>query len=185
MNNISRPVAILGGARIPFARANGAYNEASNQDMLTAAMKALVERFGLQNEKVGEVAAGAVIKHSRDWNLARESTLGSGLHPGTPAFDVQRACGTSLTAAVQVAHRIATGEIDCGIAGGVDSASDIPLTYGPQLQKIVLTSAHGRSLLEKTKPWLDVRPGHFKPSAPGIAEPRTGLSMGQHAEEMA
>ena len=185
MTSLPRRVAIVGGARLPFARANTAYNQAGNQDMLTAALRALVDRFSLKDQKVGEVAAGAVIKHSRDWNLARESALGSGLHPETPAYDVQRACGTSLTAAVQVAHRIAAGEIECGIAGGVDSASDIPLTYGPQLQRIVLTSAHGRSLLEKTKPWFEVRPGHFKPSAPGIAEPRTGLSMGQHAEEMA
>src|SRR5439155_27089307 len=175
MENIARRVAILGGARIPFARANTAYNEAANQDMLTAALKALVKKFDLGGQRVGEVAAGAVIKHSRDWNLARESTLGSGLHPETPAYDVQRACGTSLTAAVQVAHRIAAGEIECGIAGGVDSASDIPLTYRPELQRIVLSSARGRSFLEKTQPWLDLRPGHFKPSAPGIAEPRTGL----------
>ena len=180
-----RRVAIVGGVRIPFARANTAYNEATNQQMLTAALKSLVSRFKLENQKIGEVAAGAVIKHSRDWNLARESALGSGLHPETPAYDVQRACGTSLTAAVQVAHRIAAGEIECGIAGGVDSASDIPLTYGPELQRIVLSSSRGRSFLEKTQPWLDVRPGHFKPSAPGIAEPRTGLSMGQHAEETA
>jgi acetyl-CoA C-acetyltransferase len=180
-----RRVAIVGGVRIPFARANTAYNEACNQDMLTGALKALVSRFRLENQKVGEVAAGAVIKHSRDWNLAREATLGCGLHPETPAYDVQRACGTSLTAAVQVAHRIAAGEIECGIAGGVDSASDIPLTYGPQLQKIVLTSAHGRTTGERLSPWLGLRPGHLKPSAPGIAEPRTGLSMGQHAEETA
>jgi acetyl-CoA C-acetyltransferase len=185
MTASARRVAILGGARIPFARAHTAYGELGNQDMLTAALKNLVDRFALKGEKLGEVAAGAVIKHSRDWNLARESALGSGLHPDTPAYDVQRACGTSLTAAVQVAHRIAAGEIDCGIAGGVDSASDIPLAYGTQLQKIVLTSAHGRTLMEKTQPWLGLRPGHLKPSAPGIAEPRTGLSMGQHCEEMA
>jgi acetyl-CoA C-acetyltransferase len=185
MTPFPRRVAIVGGVRIPFARANTAYNEAANQQMLTAVLSALVNKFSLKNHRIGEVAAGAVIKHSRDWNLARESTLGSGLDPETPAYDVQRACGTSLTAAVQVAHRIAAGEIECGIAGGVDSASDIPLTYGPELQKIVLTSARGRSLLEKTQPWLDVRPGHLKPSAPGIAEPRTGLSMGQHAEETA
>ena len=178
-------VAIVGGARIPFARALTAYGELGNQHMFTAVMKNLVERLSLHNEKLGEVAAGAVIKHSRDWNLARECTLGSGLHPDTPAYDVQRACGTSLTAAVQVAHRIAAGEIDCGIAGGVDSASDIPLAYGPELARTVLTSVRGRSFVEKAKPWLDVRPGHFKPSAPGIAEPRTGLSMGQHCEEMA
>jgi acetyl-CoA C-acetyltransferase len=185
MTSSPRRVAIVSGVRIPFARANTAYNEATNQQMLTAVFRSLVERYSLTNQRVGEVAAGAVIKHSRDWNLARESTLGSGLHPETPAYDVQRACGTSLTAAVQVAHRIAAGEIECGIAGGVDSASDIPLTYRPELQRIVLSSARGRSFLEKTQPWLDIRPGHFKPSAPGIAEPRTGLSMGQHAEETA
>src|SRR3954469_7718368 len=131
-------VAIVGGARIPFARANGAYNDASNQDMLTAAMRSLVERYGLKGERVGEVAAGAVIKHSRDWNLARECTLGAGLHPETPAYDLQRACGTSLSATAQLAHRIAAGEIDCAIAGGVDSASDIPLGYGTKLQRAVL-----------------------------------------------
>ena len=178
-------VAIVAGARIPFARAHTAYGELGNQQMLTAVLGRLVDRFSLKGERLGEVAAGAVIKHSRDWNLARECTLGSGLHPETPAYDVQRACGTSLTAAVQVAHRIAAGEIACGIAGGVDSASDIPLAYGPQLARTVLMSARGRSLADKARPWLGLRPSHFKPSAPGIAEPRTGLSMGQHCEEMA
>jgi acetyl-CoA C-acetyltransferase len=185
MTPSSRRVAIVGGMRIPFARAHTAYGEAGNQEMLTAALRALVRSYSLESQKLGEVAAGAVIKHSRDWNLARESALGSGLHPQTPAYDVQRACGTSLTAAVQVAHRIAAGEIDCGIAGGVDSASDIPLTYGPELQKIALSSSMGKSVPEKFRPWLGLRPGHLKPSAPGIAEPRTGLSMGQHAEETA
>jgi acetyl-CoA C-acetyltransferase len=185
MTPSSRRVAIVGGMRIAFARAHTAYGEAGNQEMLTAAFRSLVRKYSLENEKLGEVAAGAVIKHSRDWNLARESALGSGLHPETPAYDVQRACGTSLTAAVQVAHRIAAGEIDCGIAGGVDSASDIPLAYGRELQKIALASAVGKSVSGKLRPWLALRPAHLKPSAPGIAEPRTGLSMGQHAEETA
>src|SRR3954463_14365264 len=147
MTSSPRRVAVVGGVRIPFARATTAYNEATNQQMLTAVFRSLVERYSLTNQRVGEVAAGAVIKHSRDWNLSRESTLGSGLHPETPAYDVQRACGPSLTpagrraggtsrtAAVQVAHRIAAGEIECGIAGGVDSASDIPLTYTAELQR--------------------------------------------------
>jgi acetyl-CoA C-acetyltransferase len=180
-----RRVAILGGARIPFARANGAYANASNQDMLTAALRALADRFSLKNEKIGEVAAGAVIKHSKDWNLARESMLGAGLHPATPAYDLQRACGTSLSALAQLGNRIALGEIDSAIAGGADSTSDIPLAFGSKLQKLVLKSARGRSFVERTKPWLTLRPGHLKPSAPGIAEPRTGLSMGEHCEEMA
>ena len=178
-------VAILGGARIPFARANTAYAEYDNQDMLTAAFKALVDRFSLRNERIGEVAAGAVIKHSRDWNLARESTLGCGLHPETPAYDLQRACGTSLSAVAQLGARIALGEIDCAIAGGVDSASDIPLSYGPELSRTVLKSFKGRSFAEKAKPWLDIRPSHLKPWPPSVGEPRTGLSMGQHCEEMA
>ena len=185
MANILRRVAILGGTRTPFARANGAYQEAGNQQMLTAAMTALVEKFGLKNQRLGEVAAGAVIKHSRDWNLARESTLGSGLHPQTPAYDLQRACGTSLSAVAQLANRIALGEIDCAMAGGADSASDIPLSYSPKLQRAVLKIARGRSFADKVSTIGSVRLGDLKPAHPGIAEPRTGLSMGQHCEEMA
>jgi acetyl-CoA C-acetyltransferase len=178
-------VAILGGVRIPFARANGAYNEASNQDMLTAALRALVERFSLKNRKLGEVAAGAVIKHSRDWNLARECALGSGLHPETPAYDLQRACGTSLSAVAQLARRIDAGEIDCAIAGGADSASDIPLSYSPNLQRTVLAMARGKSWTAKLRTLGELRPWDLAPASPGIAEPRTGMSMGQHCEEMA
>jgi acetyl-CoA C-acetyltransferase len=185
MANMSRRVAILGGARIPFARANGAYMEASNQQMLTAAIKALVEKFDLKNQKLGEVAAGAVIKHSRDWNLARESALGSGLDPTTPAYDLQRACGTSLSAVAQLAHRIAAGEIDSAIAGGADSASDIPLSYSPRLQRTVLSLSRGKTWTDKLSTIGSLRPWDLAPAAPGIAEPRTGLSMGQHCEEMA
>jgi acetyl-CoA C-acetyltransferase len=181
----TRRVAVLGGVRIPFARASGAFAEASNQDMLTAAMAALVDRFQLQKQTMGEVAAGAVIKHSRDWNLARECTLGAGLHPATPAYDLQRACGTSLSAAAQLANRISLGEIDCAIAGGADSASDIPLGYAPKLQRAVLGLARGRSFGEKLSTIGSVRLRDLKPTHPGIAEPRTGLSMGQHCEEMA
>jgi acetyl-CoA C-acetyltransferase len=180
-----RPVAVLGGVRIPFARANGVYMEASNQDMLTAAIKALVERFGLKEQRLGEVAAGAVIKHSRDWNLARECTLGSGLHPTTPAYDLQRACGTSLSAVAQLGNRIALGEIDSAIAGGADSASDIPLSYSPGLQRAVLGLARNKSWTGKAASIGHLRPRDLAPKAPGIAEPRTGLSMGQHCEEMA
>jgi acetyl-CoA C-acetyltransferase len=178
-------VAFLGGTRIPFARANGAYNEAGNQDMLTAALRALVERHNLKNQRLGEVAAGAVIKHSRDWNLARECALGSGLHPETPAYDLQRACGTSLSAVAQLARRIDAGEIDCAIAGGADSASDIPLSYSPNLQRTVLAMARGKSWTDKLRTLGDLRPWDLAPASPGIAEPRTGLSMGQHCEEMA
>lgn len=180
-----RRVGIVGSIRIPFARSNGAYSALSNQEMLTAAFRALVSKFALEGETVGEVAAGAVIKHSRDWNLTRESALGSGLHPRTPAYDVQRACGTSLTAAVQLAARIASGEIDCAIAGGVDTVSDVPVVYSPALKNIVLGSARGRSLGQRLKPWLGLRPRDLKPSVPSVSEPRTGLSMGEHCELMA
>src|ERR671935_2088086 len=178
-------VAIIGGARIPFARANGAYGDASNQDMLTAALKALVERHGLKGERLGEVAAGAVIKPSRDWNLARESTLGCGLHPETRAYDLQRACGTSLSACAQLANRIDRGEIDCAIAGGADSASDVPLSYSRNLQRSVLALSRGKSWTDKLRTIGDLRPWDLAPTHPGITEPRTGLSMGQHCEEMA
>ena len=180
-----RRAAIIGGSRIPFARSNTAYVELSNLDMLTVAMKALVDKYQLRGMRLGEVAAGAVIKHTRDAGMARQATLGSGLHPHTPAYDVQRACGTSLTATVQLAQRIALGEIDSAIAGGVDSASDIPITYGRKLQQTVLESARGRSAGERIKPWLQLRPRDLKPSVPAITEPSTGLSMGEHCELMA
>jgi acetyl-CoA C-acetyltransferase len=180
-----RRVAILGGARIPFARAGGAYAEASNQDMLTAVFRSLVKKFSLENQQIGEVAAGAVIKHSRDWNLARECTLGSGLHPQTPAYDLQRACGTSLSAVAQLANRIAAGEIDSAIAGGSDTASDVPLSYRKNLQRTVLRLSRGRTFGEKIKTIGHLRLRDLVPDHPGIAEPRTGLSMGQHCEEMA
>jgi acetyl-CoA C-acetyltransferase len=185
MTRSLRPVAVVGGMRIPFARSGTAYAQLGNQDMLSAAMKALVEKFALRGERVGEVAAGAVIKHSRDWNLAREATLACGLHPRTPAYDVQRACGTSLTATVQLAHRIAAGEIDSAVAGGADTVSDIPVAYGRALQQILLASARGRSVGERFGPWLRLRPKHLKPSVPGVTEARTGLSMGEHCEIMA
>jgi len=185
MTEIVRPVAILGGSRIPFARSNTAYVDASNQDMLTAAFASVVDKFGLKGEQVGEVAAGAVIKHSRDWNLTREAAQGAGLDPHTPAYDVQRACGTSLTTTVQLAQRIARGEIECAIAGGVDTASDVPLVYNRRFTRIALASARGKTLAQRISPWLALRPRDLKPSAPAVAEPRTGLSMGEHCELMA
>ncbi|MFL6655421.1 MAG: acetyl-CoA C-acetyltransferase [Sulfurifustis sp.] len=185
MTNGPRPVAIVGGVRIPFARSNSAYVRAGNLDMLTATMKALVDRYHLNGERIGEVAAGAVIKHSRHWNLAREATLACGLDPHTPAYDVQRACGTSLTTTVQLAQRIASGEIDSGIAGGSDTASDVPIVYGEELQQIVLESARGKSFGDRIKPWVRLRPEHLKPAYSAATEPRTGLSMGEHCEVMA
>ena len=180
-----RRVAIVGGSRIPFARGMGAYFGIGNQQMLTAAFKGLVARFGLEGERLGEVAAGAVIKHSSQWNLTRECVLGSGLHATTPAFDLQRACGTSLEAAIQVANKIALGQIDAGIAGGSDSVSDAPIVYPREYQQLLLESARGRSLGARLKPWLGLRPSFFRPVAPAVVEPRTGLSMGQSCEQMA
>jgi len=178
-------VAIVGGVRIPFARSMGAYAQYSNQDLLTASLKGLVDKYQLQGATLGEVAAGAVMKHSKDFNLTRESALSSGLAPETPAFDLQRACGTSLEAAILVGAKIALGQIDSGIAAGVDSASDVPIVYPRSYQQLLLKSARGRSFLEKLSPWFGLRPKHFKPVTPGVAEPRTGLSMGQSCEQMA
>ncbi len=178
----SRRAAIIGGIRIPFARSHGAYRAASNQDMMTATLGALVERFDLRGERLGDVALGAVIKHSRDYNLARESVLGSGLAPETPAFDLQRACGTSLSGCVQIANKIALGQIEAGIGAGCDSVSDAPIVYPDEYRRILLASYRGRSLGERIKPWLGLRPRHFKPQLPGVEEPRTKLSMGESTE---
>lgn len=180
-----RRVAIVGGARIPFARSMGAYAECSNQDMLTAAFKAVVGKYGLSGERLGDVGAGAVLKHPRDFNLVRESVLSSGLSPDTPGFDLQRACGTSLETAIIIGMKIALGQIDSGMAGGVDTASDAPIGVGEGLRKILLRSSRGRSLAERLKPWVGLRPRHFKPNLPAVSEPRTGLSMGQSCELMA
>ena len=180
-----RRVAIVGGARIPFARAMGAYAECSNQDMLTAALQGVVDKFRLAGERLGDVGAGAVLKHPRDFNLARVAVLSSGLAPETPAFDLQRACGTSLETAIIVGMKIALGQIDSGIAAGVDTASDAPIGVSEGLRKLMLRSARGRSLGDRLTPWLGFRPRHFKPNLPAMSEPRTGLSMGQSCELMA
>ncbi len=180
-----RRVAIVGGARIPFARSMGAYAERSNQDMLTAALKSLVGKYGLTAERLGDVGAGAVLKHPRDFNLVRESVLGSGLAPETPGFDLQRACGTGLETAIIIGMKIALGQIDSGIAGGVDTASDAPIGVGEGLRKILLASSRGRSPGGRLKPWLGLRPRHLRPNLPAVSEPRTGLSMGQSCELMA
>ena len=180
-----RRVAIVGGARIPFARAMGAYAECSNQDMLTAALKGVVDKYRLAGERLGDVGAGAVLKHPRDFNLTREAVLSSGLAPETPAFDLQRACGTSLETAIIVGMKIALGQIESGIAAGVDTASDAPIGVSEGLRKLMLRSARGRSLGERLTPWLGLRPRHFKPNLPAVSEPRTGLSMGQSCELMA
>ncbi|WP_116199460.1 acetyl-CoA C-acetyltransferase [Amycolatopsis circi] len=176
-----RKVAIVGGNRIPFARSNGPYSRASNQDMFTAALDGLVSRFSLQGEVIGEVAAGAVLKHSKDFNLARESVLGSKLSPATAASDVQMACGTGLQAVINVAHKIALGEIDSAIAGGVDTTSDAPLAVNADLRQILVQLNAAKTLADRLKLVAKLRPGHIVPEIPRNAEPRTGLSMGEHA----
>jgi len=178
----TRRVAVLGGNRTPFARANRAYAEASNADLLGAALDGLVARFGLAGERLGEVVAGAVLKHPRDWNLTRECVLGSRLDPTTPAYDIQQACGTGLEAAILVANKIALGQIEAGIAGGVDSASDPPVAVNDRLRRTLLRMNAARSLRERLREARRLRPDlPFRPEIPRNAEPRTGMSMGEHA----
>src|SRR5437868_4464712 len=185
MNQNARRVAVLGGRRIPFARQNGPYAKASNQDMLTAAVAALVEAFGLEGETVGEVAAGAVLKHSRDFNLTRETVLGSRLAPETPAYDVQQACGTGLEATVLVANKIALGQVECAIAGGVDTTSDAPLAVNEDLRQVLLEVNRQKTLAGRARALAKIRPQQLVPEIPRNAEPRTGLSMGEHCAIMA
>ncbi|ONI82732.1 acetyl-CoA acetyltransferase [Saccharothrix sp. ALI-22-I] len=174
-------VAILGGNRIPFARSNGPYATASNRDMFTATLDGLVGRFGLQGERLGEVVAGAVLKHSRDFNLVREAVLGSRLSPETPGYDMQQACGTGLQAVIAVANKIALGQIEVGIAGGVDTTSDAPIGVNEGLRSVLLEFNRARSTGAKLRTALKLRPKHVIPDVPRNGEPRTGLSMGEHA----
>ena len=177
----SRKAAVVGGNRIPFARSNSRYARASNQDMLTATLDGLVARFGLQGEQLGEVVAGAVLQHARDFNLTREAVLGARLAASTPAYDVSQACGSGLEAAVLVANKIALGQIECGIAGGVDTASDVPIAIHDEMRRILLQLAGARTVQQRLKALAGVRPGQLVPETPRNAEPRTGLSMGEHA----
>lgn len=177
-----RRVAIIGGNRVPFARSNTAYSKVSNQELLTSALRGLVDRFGLEGQRLGEVVAGAVIKHSRDFNLTRESALSSGLAPETPAYDIQQACGTGLEAAILVANKIALGQIECGIAGGTDTTSDAPIGVGEGLREILLDLNRAKTAGERLKVLSRFRPSHLKPEIPQNGEPRTGLSMGGHCQ---
>jgi acetyl-CoA C-acetyltransferase len=179
--NAPRRVAVIGGNRIPFARSNGQYATASNQDMFTAALDGLVSRFNLQGERLGEVTGGAVLKHSSDFNLIRECVLGSQLAPQTPAMDVQQACGTGLAAIIGTANKIALGQIEAGIAGGVDTASDAPIGVNEDLREVLLQFNRTTDLMGRLRLLTKLRPGQLVPNIPRNAEPRTGLSMGEHA----
>ena len=181
MQSQTRPVAVVGGNRIPFARSHTVYAGVSNQEMLTAAIDGLVDRFGLQGEQLGEVVAGAVLKHSRDFNLTRESVLGSKLAPETPATDIQQACGTGLQAAIQVANKIALGVIDAGVAGGTDTTSDAPVAISDKLRKKLMKVSSARDTVGKIKALGAIRPGDIGLDIPQNGEPRTRLSMGEHA----
>jgi acetyl-CoA C-acetyltransferase len=176
-----RKVAVVAGNRIPFARQDKTYRHASNSDMLTAALNGLVDRTGLGGQEVGEVVAGAVLKHARDWNMVREVVLGSKLAPTSPAYDIQQACGTGLEAAILVGNKIALGQIDAGIAGGVDTASDAPLAVNDHLRNVLLDLNRAKTYPDRLKVLARVRPKDVVPEIPRNAEPRTGKSMGDHA----
>ncbi|WP_250525922.1 acetyl-CoA C-acetyltransferase [Caballeronia sp. GAWG2-1] len=185
-SNLGRRVAIIGSNRIPFARSNTAYATASNQDMLAFALQGLVDRYDLHGLRLGEIAAGAVVKHSRDFNLTREAALSTTLAKETPAYDVQQACATGLETVILVANKIALGQIDVGIAGGVDTASDAPIGVNERMRKILLEANRSRTAGQRVGALAKLRPGmFFRPTLPRNAEPRTGLSMGEHCELMA
>lgn len=180
-----RRVAVVASQRIPFARSWGQYDGLSNQDLMTAAVSALVEANKLKGQRLGEVVVGTVLKHSSDWNFAREVSLGSGLHPETPAYDVVQACGTSLEAAIAVANKIALGQIDAGIAGGCDTNSDIPFVFSRKFNHIMLAANREKTTMGKLKQFMKLSAKDLKPQVPAVVEPRTGLSMGQSCELMA
>jgi acetyl-CoA C-acetyltransferase len=185
MNTQTRRVAVVGGNRMPFARSNTAYSKASNQDMLTAALDGLIDRYSLDGERLGEVVGGAVLKHSRDRDLTRESVLGTRLAAETPAYDVQQACGTGLEATILTANKIALGQIDSAIACGVDTTSDAPIAVNEDLREVLLEANREKSTMGRVKKLAKLRPGHVVPEIPRNEEPRTGMSMGEHCAIMA
>lgn len=179
-----KSVYIAGSSRIPFAKSMTAYKDESRKNLITATMKSIVNKYNLQNKLLGDVAIGALMNSSGDWNLARETVLETALLPETPAYNLQRACGTSLDGTWQIALKIAAGQIDAGIAAGVDTNSDLPIEVSTQFQKILLEVNQAKTFGEKLKPFLKFRPADLKPKAAAVVEPRTGLSMGEHCELM-
>lgn len=179
-----RPVYVVGGIRTPFVRSMTAYKKVSTQELMTASLKELVKKFNLQDQQVGDVALGAVMNSSSNWNLARECVLGSGLHPFTPAYGVQRACGTSLETTWQLALKIGAGQIESAIAAGVDTNSDLPIEVAASYAAKLLALNSAKTLTDRLKIFASLRPSDFKPKVPGVVEPRTLMSMGQHCELM-
>lgn len=184
MNNAGRKVAIIGGTRIPFVRSFREYARTTNQEMLTAVVQGLVIKYGLRGKRLGDVSLGAVMKSSIEWNLAREVVLGTELDPHTPAFNVQRACGTSLEAINLIALKIAAGQMESGVGAGSDTNSDLPIMLKREFSWKLVDINNAKSLMERIAKILSIRPRDLQPAYPGIVEPRTGLSMGQHTEKM-
>jgi acetyl-CoA C-acetyltransferase len=184
MNKTLRPVAILGGVRTPFVKSFTHYQKIGNQEMLTSCLKILVDRYNLKNQILGDVALGALITHAADWNLAREAVLGSGLHPETPGYNVQRACGTGLETTWHIALKIAAGQMEVGIAGGSDTNSDVPVSFRREFAWKLIEAQSAKSLADRLKVFARLRPADLKPQILGVREPRTGLSMGEHCEQM-
>jgi len=184
-NQALRRIAVIGGSRIPFCRSNSIYAEKTNLDMLSSALQGLVDRFGLDGEQPDEVIAGAVTSHSKDWNLAREALLSTSLSPLTPGITLQQACGTSLQAALMIGAKIASGQIECGIAAGSDTTSDPPITFGRKFSQRLVKAGAARSAKQRFRAFKGFRPSELKPVLPANGEPRTGLSMGEHCERMA
>ncbi len=180
-----RKVAIVGGVRIPFCRSNTLYADLSNLDMLTATLNGLVDRYNLKGAHIDEVIGGAVVTHSRDWNIAREAVLGTRLAASTPGITLIQACGTSLQAAMILSAKIATGEIESGIAMGADTTSDAPIVFSKKFAHRLVAAQQGRSTMAKLGAFKGLRPAELAPQPPSTGEPRTGLAMGQHCELMA
>lgn len=184
-NDSLRRIAVIGGSRIPFCRSNSIYADKTNLDMLAAALQGVVDRFGLDGQQLDEVVAGAVTSHAKDWNLAREALLSTSLSPLTPGITMQQACGTSLQAALTIGAKIATGQIECGIAAGSDTTSDPPISFGRKFSQRLVKAGAARNAKQRLRAFKGFRPGELKPVLPANGEPRTGLSMGQHCERMA
>lgn len=180
-----RKICIIGGARIPFCRSGKAYRKLSNKDLMTTALKGLVKKYNLEGKEVGEVVLGAVNKHAYDFALARETVMDSGLSKNTPATDIQKACGTSLEAALQIGYKIAVGQLECGIAGGVDTNSDIPIEFKKRFSDRLVDLSNARTFGQRLSAFKGFGPSELLPKIPAIKEPRTGLSMGESCEIMA
>ncbi|MEM9188659.1 MAG: acetyl-CoA C-acyltransferase FadI [Myxococcota bacterium] len=184
-NGNGKRVAVVAGLRTPFAKQGTAYKDVSALDLGKLAVTELLQRTGVEPSEIGQVVYGQVVPSLSGPNIAREIVLGTGMPQDIEAYSVSRACATSYQSTVNVAESILAGSVDCGIAGGSDSASDVPIAVSKKLADALVTASKARTLPDRLRAFKNLKPKDLIPVPPALKEMSTGLTMGESAEKMA